>query len=322
MGIPLGPATLPAYGIPSTDLRQQAIFEQNAASQQLAALRHKEGRDRQPLASRPAAVGLGADTEAAIAGWLGGGGGGGRGPPSGFGGSRGIPLPWVLGGRALAGAGGCSAAFGSLAGLAGFWAEHIVTSGIGIGGSLLGGLAGPGLAASGVLGTAAVGIGTDRRASVRPVVTSTNTVKAMDALQTAIQTYGRNSTQAADATGSSPQNTQLGSFSPVARAAVTAASQTAVGFHAAFNASTGQAEAIGANIINQAIKTGEAFLPTLGKYATQNLGIIQQGLQPFFDWLKNARPSGGLGVFTQLENLFQSQFPLVSTPWNRGWSCS
>ena len=55
--------------------------------------------------------------------------------------------------------------------------------------------------------------------------------------------------------------------------------------------------------------TGEKFLPTLGQFAQGNMGIIQQGLQQLFSWMQNAGPQGGLGIFNDLENIFQERLP-------------
>ena len=135
-----------------------------------------------------------------------------------------------------------------------------------------------------------------------------NVTQGLTALKTAIAEYGRNSTQAAQA--QADLNNTLNSFSPVAKGAVLAASQTAQGFHAMFDQVTGEAEKIGAEIINQAMQVGEKFLPTIGKFATQNLSIIQADIQPFFNWLQNAGPQGTvLASSRNLEKAFQSQLP-------------
>ena len=131
-------------------------------------------------------------------------------------------------------------------------------------------------------------------------------------MQTAIQEYGRNSQQAASA--QQALNESLKGFSPIARNAVLAAAQTSQGFKAMFDAATGGAERTGAEIINQAMKVGENFLPTIGKFAGQNMDIIQHAIQPFFSWLKSAAFSGpgqggGLGIFTNLEQIFQARLP-------------
>jgi hypothetical protein len=100
-------------------------------------------------------------------------------------------------------------------------------------------------------------------------------------------------------------NTTLAGFAPAARPAVLAAAQQAQTFKALFDQYTGTAEATGANIINQLIKTGEQFLPTIGKFATENMKIIQTGIQPFLGWLSGA----GLKIFTDLEQKFQKELP-------------
>jgi hypothetical protein len=104
-------------------------------------------------------------------------------------------------------------------------------------------------------------------------------------------------------------NTALAGFNPVARSAVSAAAQQIITFKALFDQYTGVAEEHGAEIINTFVKTGEAYLPVIGKFATENTEIIQKGLEPFFAWLKDPSTWGGLGIFTNLEQIFQKSLP-------------
>lgn len=195
--------------------------------------------------------------------------------------------------------------FGSVLGLAGFGAERAATSVLGIGGSMIGGLAGGALLGLGALGTSAVGMGTDMAGIGQAAGDIKNVTQALTNLNNQVNLYGKNSRQAALA--QAQLNQQLNSFSPVARNSVLAAARTARAFHKMFNRLTGPAENTGAQIINQAMGTGEAFLPSIGKYAAQNMQIIQSGLQPFFAWLKSQ--SGGLGIFNNLEAIFQKNLP-------------
>lgn len=229
----------------------------------------------------------------------------------GWGGGRGIWGPslfgWGRGGWGLRRWFPGMAGFGSMAGLAGFGAERFAGSLLGIGGSMLGGLAGGGLLGMGALGTSMVGMGTNM-AGMGQAAGDIHTVSSdLGALSAAIRQYGKNSTQAANA--QSQLNADLGAFSPVAKNAVLAASQTSQQFKAMFDKLTGPAEKIGAEIINQAQHVGEKFLPTIGKYAHQNMGILQRGLQPFFKWLGQGGLGGGLGIFKDLEKTFQKNFP-------------
>jgi hypothetical protein len=233
-----------------------------------------------------------------LAAALGFGGGGIRNPLRMMGGGFGFGPRRLFGGFGT---------LGSVAGLAGFGAERALTSTLGIAGSMIGGLAGGGLLAGGLLSTTAVGMGTDA-AGIGQAAGDIKTVSTnLGALNSAIKTYGRNSTQAAQAQAT--LNQSLASFSPVARGAVLAAAQTSQAFKSMFDKATGQAEKTGAEIINQAMHVGMKFLPTIGKYATQNTEIIQHGLQPFFTWLQQKGPQGGLGIFTNLEQIFQNRLP-------------
>jgi hypothetical protein len=241
---------------------------------------------------------------AAGAGEEGGGGGGG---------SVGALLRGLLsaagwgGGKGIGGFLGGMASFGSILSLMGFGAEHVAATGVGVAGSLAGAGLGAGFLGAGALGTAAVGMGTDMAGMGQ----AANDIKAVYQAQTqlnqAILQYGPLSYQAAAAQGN--LNYTLSSFSPIAQAAVLQAARTAQGFVAMFDKLTGPAEKVGAQIINQAMQVGEAFLPTIGKYAVENMGIIQTQLQPFFSWLQNAGKGGGLGIFTQLEKVFQGELP-------------
>jgi hypothetical protein len=213
------------------------------------------------------------------------------------------------GGGALAGIGGLG---GGVAGLAGFGPERILAMLLGLGGSLGGASLGGGLLGLGALGTTAVGMGTDM-AGIGQAAGDIKTITGdVGNLNTAIKEYGKHSAQAAAAT--KQLNTDLGGFSKVAKQAVYNAAQTANQFHMMFNAATGEAEKTGAKIIQQAMMVGEKFLPTIGKFAAQNMGIIKRQLQPFFSWLTNPTfkgpgEGGGLGIFTNLEKIFQKNLP-------------
>lgn len=238
----------------------------------------------------------------------------------GAGGGGGIRIPFTRGfgwagfrgGRFLPGL----AVTGSLAGLAGFGAEHVLTSAAGVGGSFIGGLLGGGLLGLGALGTLGVGMGTDMAGLGQAAGDIKNTTGAVGALDKAIQMYGRHSRQAAVA--QAQLNYTVSQFSPVARPAVIAASRAANQFHTLFDQVTGPAEAVGAQIIKQGIQTGQTFLPTLGRFSFQNMGIIQKGLQPLFQWLQGTNRMQGLGIFTNLEQIFQKNLPAGVDAFNQG----
>jgi hypothetical protein len=199
------------------------------------------------------------------------------------------------------------ARFGSLGGLAGFGAERALTSTLGIAGSGVGALLGGGLLAGGALATTAVGMGTDLAGTGQALHGITTTAQAMDKLDVAIATYGKNSRQAV--TAQKQLNAAMAEFDPRVRKAYMAAAQTSVAFGDMFHKLTAPAAKTGADIIRQIMLVGEKFLPTIGKFAAENTKIIQKGLQPLFSWLQQAGPQGGLGIFTDLEKIFQKRLP-------------
>ncbi len=199
------------------------------------------------------------------------------------------------------------AKFGSVLGMLGFGAEHAITSGIGIAGSLAGGALGGGLLGMGAMGVAGVGMGTDMAGMGQALGDIKNVVAAQNQLNQAIAVYGPASYQAAAAQGQ--LNYVLSDFPAVARGAVVAAANTVQGFKTMFDQLTGPAEKTGAQIINQVVQVAEKFLPTIGKYAAINMWIMKKDLQPLFSWLQNAGPQGGLGIFKNLESIFTGHLP-------------
>ena len=232
--------------------------------------------------------------------------------PLGGGGSGGYRIPFTGGGFFGRRGGGIRIGrglprVGSLLALGGFGAEHAITATLGVAGSLGQGLIGGGLLGAGALGVVGVGIGTDL-AGIGQAAGDTKKVSTdISSLNSAISTYGRNSTEAAQA--QAQLNTDLKGFSSVARAAVLQAAQTSQGFKGMFDQLTGPAEKTGANILNQIMLTGESFLPSIGTFAAQNMKIIQADIQPFFSWLKSTGSQGGLGIFDNLEKIFQKNLP-------------
>lgn len=198
-------------------------------------------------------------------------------------------------------------AIGTLGGLAGFSAEGVLGSLLGISGSIAGAGIGAGLLGLGAAGTGAVGMGTDMAGIGQAVSDVQKYRTALNSLNTAIATYGKNSTQAAVA--QQHLNFVLAGMPAVARQAIVSLSTAISGFVTLFDKATGPAEKLGAQILTQAVHVGETFLPTIGMYAMQNMGIIRKSLQPFFTWLRTVGGHGGLGIFTNLEQVFQSHLP-------------
>jgi len=202
------------------------------------------------------------------------------------------------------------AGIGTPLGLAGLGAEHAIMTGVGLTVSAAGGLLGGGLLGLGSLGVMGVGMGTDLAGIGQAAGDIKKVSQAQDQLNQAIAVYGPKSRQAAAA--QTQYNLTLAGFSPVARAAVVQASQAAATFKDLFDKYTGPAEKTGAQIITSGIGVGETFLPTIGKFAAQNMGIIQGSLTGkggLFSWLQNSSGTGGLGIFTDLENEFTKNLP-------------
>jgi|GEM_PF-5100496 len=204
------------------------------------------------------------------------------------------------------------AAFGSVLSLMGFGLEHFVITAIGLIGSAAAALAGGALLALGSLGVLGVGTLTDLGGIGQAAGDIKNVYTVLAQYQTAQQGLARQLPQTAAAQAA--LNSALAGFAPAAQSAVLAAALTASQFHWLYDQVTGTAEAIGAQILNQAMQVGELFLPTLGKYAALNMGIIQKDLQPLFSWLGTQ----GLGIFQQLEQIFTAHLPAAINALNQG----
>jgi hypothetical protein len=218
----------------------------------------------------------------------------------GGGGGMGLIGMLLWGGGGIAGIG---AGFGSIMSLAGFGLEHLVVTVLGLAASFAGALTGGILLATGALSIFAVGFVTDLGGIGQAAGDIKTVTTALTQYQTESQALNKVVPQSAAAQAA--LNTALAGFAPAARQAVLAASLTASQFHWLYDQATGTAEAIGANIINQALKVGEVFLPILGKFATINMGIIGKALQPLFQFLSTT----GVSVFTDLEMIFTARLP-------------
>lgn len=244
----------------------------------------------------------------ALAGLGGGGTGGGGGLLA--------ALGWG-GGKGIAGVLGGMASFGSLLSLMGFGAEHVAATGVGVAGSLAGAGLGAGFLGLGALGTMGVGMGTDMAGigqaanDVRKYQAAVTQARVAQSQYAAtVKQFGANSAQAAAAlqTLQSAQanvNATLLTMPKAARASIVALSTTLTQFRTMFDNATGLAEAKGAQILQSLVKVGERFIPTIGKFASENMSIISRALQPFEKWLDGP----GLRIFTNLEKVFQAHLP-------------
>ncbi|MGD0984467.1 MAG: hypothetical protein ABSA65_11725 [Acidimicrobiales bacterium] len=242
-------------------------------------------------------IGLGVAGAAGLAGGAGAGGIGG-----------------LFGALGMGGGIGGLASFGTLAGVAGFGFEHLLTTLVGLIGSAIGGALGGGALALGSLGVGGVGMLTDL-AGIGQASGDIHTVTAdMTALNQAIAVYGKNSIEAQDATNQLKYD--LSGFSQVARTAVLQAALAAEGFKSMFDKLTGPAEKTGAQIITSIIRMAEGFLPSIGKFAAENMLVIQKALGPLFTWLDSKH--GGLGIFNELEEKFHKDLPIAMQAFDQG----
>lgn len=253
---------------------------------------------------------------------LGSWGGGSSGGTSDTGGalSMGAALMNLLtggGGKGIGGFGAGLPAFGSLLSLGGFGAEHILGTGVGIAGSMAGAGLGGLLMGGASMGVMGVGMGTDMAGmgqalgDIRAIHTAQVQVnQAMQAYHNVVAQYGAGSAQATVALQNLHQaqvayTGSLQELNPVVRTAIANAASAATAFGTLFNQVTGPAEKTGANIIQQLVQTAAKFLPTIGKFAAENMKIIQSALQPLMSWLSGP----GLKIFTEVEQVFQNHLP-------------
>ena len=230
---------------------------------------------------------MGAGASAAAADAAGGGGGGG-------GGGAGLLAALGFGGAAgRFGLGGLPG-IGTIGSLAGFGAESLLTTGAGILGSAAGAAAGGGALALGSAGVAGVGIGTDLAGMGQAAGDAKTYTQELDKLNRAIAVYGAGSIEAKAA--QYDLNNTMNALTPAAQAGVIALSQAGQQFHTLFNQATGDAEGAGAKIEVGLLAVGEKFLPTIGKFASQNMTIIQASLAPLETWMQGP----GLSIFTQV----------------------
>ena len=248
---------------------------------------------------------IGGSAVAGAAGGAAGGGGGGLLTALGYGGGSILGAFTALGNL-------FSAKFGSILSLAGFGPEHLLTTGIGLAGSAAGAGIGAGLLGLGSLGVSGVGLATDAAGMGQAAGDARTYTADLNALNKAIAVYGKGSLEAASA--QYQLNQDMAGLSPQALKAVKALSSVEGQFHSLFDKFTSPAEAKGANILSGIVKTAEAFLPTIGKFASQNMTIIGNALKPLESWMKGP----GLGYFNVLEKKFQSDLPTAMQAFTQG----
>lgn len=247
-----------------------------------------------------------------------GGGGGGRGGSSFLGTAAGA----AAGGAAQGGLLGFGtkllptipvAGFGTLGAAAGFGAESIA--------GLAAGLVG--FAAHGILGGLALGLTSAVTTGVGALTDNAGIGQALGD----VKQYGSltgNLKQAAAVYGTGSLEYKLAQYqygqwaqtlSPGYIKAVSRANTEKTAFGAQFDKDTSPAATTGANIITSLLKTGQTFLPTIGKFAAENMDIIQKSLKPLQTWL--AGP--GLKAFTQIEQVFSAHLPTAMAAFDQGF---
>lgn len=265
---------------------------------------------------RGGSVGLGSILAGGLLGGMFHAGGGGGGGDSG-GGMLGA-MGWGKGMLGMAG-------FGSLLGMLGFGGEHLIATGLGVAGSAGGAAIGGGLLGLGALGTMAVGGGSDL-AVMKSTMTNVKTLSAdYNALSQAVAVYGANSRQARVATAQ--LNYDLSNIAPVARSAVAGVAQAANTLGGQWQAAIAQAEVAATRIMQQTLHLAATFVPLVAHAAQVNLTMISSGLKPLFAWLESggggaslgnrmhsllsvgSADTGGLSIFKDLEQVFQSNLP-------------
>jgi hypothetical protein len=217
-------------------------------------------------------------------------------------------------GRLLWGAGGIAgfAAFGSLASLAGLGFEHVLTTAIGLAGSLAGAIGGGLLLAIGSVGVALVGMGSDLLVMRGAAADVTKYQNALDRLTRAIAIYGAGSTQAKAAQYDLNQVTQDWSAALLASVKATAAAKDAL---TTLWTQVSSTATIAANsIMQQVYQLGTVYAPLVANAAATNLTIINTSIKPLFAWLSTT----GVQIFRNLETVFARNLPTAIHAFTQG----
>lgn len=248
-------------------------------------------------------------------GFGGGGGGGGGGPADGgggFGESRfgrflfgaGTPL-----GRRLGGFNpfryGIHGPFGAVGGALGLGPEHLLTAGASILGSGVGALGGAGVLALGSLGQMAVGGGSDLAVMKSTIADTKQLYQAQEQVAQAVDRYGKNSTQAANATAN--LNVLMGALGNTAGVKAEAGlAKAAHALNVYWDLATSSARVTAVSILDQVVNLGHDYVPRVAAAAQRNLSIINDGIRPLFTWLQGPQ---GIKIWNDLENKFAKDLP-------------
>lgn len=243
-----------------------------------------------------------------LPGFLAGGGGGGSGLGAALwgrhgGGGGGRRMPGWLG--YAAGAGAFGAGVGSVGSFAGFGAEHILMTLLGIGGSGIAAGVGGGLMAAGGLGQIAVGGGSDALVMASTIADAKTLGQSMEAVKEAVWKYGSASKQAKLAQAElNHEMEKLGNTAGVK--AEMGLAKSAQSLNQFWDKKTGRARVQAVNVAEQGIGLGKAYVPRIAHAAQQNLSIVNERIKPLFSWLKGPE---GVGIWQKLEGMFKHNLP-------------
>jgi hypothetical protein len=205
------------------------------------------------------------------------------------------------------------AGFGSIAALAGFGLERVITLTIGLVGSLMQALGGLGVIAAGTFATMAVGMGSDMLVMKSTIADTQTFYKTLTQLEQAQIQYGANSAQAAYYTQLlNTQVTMLGNTAGVQ--AELGLAKLAMTINQQWDQATSNARVQAVALLTQILYLGQTYIPLVAEAARRNLAIINTGLMPLFDWLKGPE---GIGIFTDLENKFAKNLPTAIDAFNQ-----
>jgi hypothetical protein len=218
-------------------------------------------------------------------------------------------------GRLLWGAGGIGglAAFGSILSLAGFGFEHLMTTALGLAGSLAGALTGGALLAAGALSKLAVGAGSDSLVMSSTIADTKTLYTDYSNLASAIAVYGQNSVQAKAATQQlNADMTILGNTAGVKAEAALA--RSVVAMNAYWDQATSSARVAAVGILSQGVILAREYIPLVASAAQQNLTIIGNAIKPLMAWLSTT----GKTIFGQLEGEFKAELPAAMNAFTQG----
>ncbi len=208
------------------------------------------------------------------------------------------------GGPGLFGMGGFTAGFGSILSFAGFGIEHLITTAIGLVGSLAGAFLGLGVLAAGAFGKLAVGMGSDMLV-MRSTISDTRTLQtALNNVAQAAAVYGKNSLQYAAAQNQLTYTiNSLGATAGVYAELNLAKALNAL--NAFWDQATSAARVAAVNFVMPWLGVARVYIPMIANAAKTNFGIMTTALQPLQSWIKGP----GAAIFQDLEGMFAKQLP-------------